>query len=717
MIPRALFRYCVALVGLGLALISTARAEPFAGALDDGTALFLPDGMTPDGLPPSLALVTPPHPRGPLPAGWTLRPRFDQTADGKTRVTLAVPAGTDLYGEGEVTGPLVRNGTDTVLWNTDNGAYAGDHGRRLYQSHPWIMGVRADGTAFGLLVDTTYHAEIKLTDALIDFTTDGPACPVIVVDRSSPQDLLRSLAGLIGTMPLPPRWALGYHQCRYSYVPDSRVRQIADEFRARKIPCDVIWMDIDYMDGFRDFTFDPKKFPDPRATNDYLHGHGFHSVWMIDPGVKAEPGYRVYDSGTAADVWMKDASGQADYHGKVWPGDCVFPDFTRPETRAWWGTLYKDFVAQGVDGVWNDMNEPAVFGVPDHTADITARHRGGGGLPAGTEAQYHNVFGMLETQATRAGIAAARPDKRPFVLSRAGYLGSQRDAATWTGDNVSKWEHLKMSIPMSINLGLSGQPMSGPDIGGFQNKATPELWAHWIAVGAFYPFCRGHSDKSTPDKEPWAFGEETEKAARTALERRYRLLPYLYTLFQESTQDGMPVMRPVFFADPKDPALRAEEQAFLVGRDLMVIPKWAVDAHLPAKWVKVQLVDGEDTAPNDKYQPEVRLRPGSVVPLGQVVQNTGEESFAPLTLLVCPDEEGNAEGTLYEDAGDGFGYQHGDSLLTIYRAHREGDEEVITLGTVGTRTHAPRQIVVRVVTPAGTHETEVAEAGTIRARF
>ena len=722
MFPRIV--RCLLLAGSVACLLLPARAAEFSGEIGDGAALFLPDGLSPDHLPPSLALVKPPEVRGPVPASWPLRPTFSRTDDGKTRVTLAVPPGASLYGEGEVTGPLRRNGTDTVLWNTDNGAYAKDGGRRLYQSHPWVMGVRADGTAFGLLVDTTFHAEIKLTDALIDFVTDGPPCPVVVVDRPSPPDLMRSLAGLIGTLPLPPRWALGYHQCRYSYEPDARVRQIADEFRARHIPCDVIWMDIDYMDGYRDFTFDPRRFPDPHATNDYLHAHGFHSVWMIDPGVKAEKGYGVFDSGTATDVWMQDPAGNAPYHGKVWPGTCVFPDFTRPETRAWWGGLYKPFVANGIDGVWNDMNEPATFDGPDHSADPAARHRGGGSLPAGTEAQYHNVFGMLEVSATRAGIAAANPDKRPFVLSRAGYLGSQRYAATWTGDNVSKWEHLKMSIPMSINLGLSGQPMSGPDIGGFQGKATPDLWANWIAVGAFFPFCRGHADKGSPPKEPWAFGEETEAVARAALERRYRLLPYLYTLFHVSEQDGLPVMRPVFFADPKDPDLRTEEQAFLVGGDLMVIPRWAKDAHLPkTEWLDVSLVKEDAEPPGDKYQPEVRVRPGAIVPLGKAVQNTGEESLDPLELVVCPDASGSAGGTLYEDAGDGYGYQHGDFSVSEYQVKREGGELVFTSRvTSGERRHPGRRVRVRVLLPhrLPTGSSEVAlvtdgpESGPIR---
>ena len=688
-----------------------ARAAEFSGEIGDGTALFLPEGLSPDHLPVSLALTQSPVVRGPLPTTWTLHPEFSRPTDGKSRVTLAVPAGTSLYGEGEVTGPLVRKGTDTVLWNTDNGAYGRDGGRRLYQSHPWVLGVRADGTAFGLLADTTFHAEIKLTDALIDFTSDGPGFPVIIIDRPSPQDVMRSLAALIGTMPLPPRWALGYHQCRYSYVPDAKVREIADTFRGKKIPCDVIWMDIDYMDGYRIFTFDPKKFPDPHATNDYLHDHGFHSVWMIDPGAKAEKGYSVFDAGTAADVWIKNAAGTADYQGKVWPGECVFPDFTRPETRAWWSGLYKDFAAQGVDGVWNDMNEPAAFDPPDHTIDVAARHRGGGGLPADTEARYHNVFGLLEVSATRDGMAAAHPDRRPFVLSRAGFLGSQRYGATWTGDNVSKWEHLKLSIPMSLSLGLSGQPMSGPDIGGFQGKATPELWANWIAVGAYFPFCRGHSDKGTPGKEPWAFGQETEDAARTALERRYRLLPYLYTLFHESEQDGLPVMRPVFFADPKDAGLRAEQQAFLVGGDVLIVPKWSPQPALPpGDWQSLFSTEKTDT-----YQADARLRPGAILPMGEVVQSTAEDSLKTLTLAVNLDDTGHATGTLYEDAGDGYGYQHGDYLLTTYAAERQGDVVTVRVAkTEGQRPRPHRNVVLRVLDKRGVFAGQGAEDGVMR---
>jgi alpha-glucosidase len=674
------------------------RATGTANRIGDGVAMFLPADLPPDRVPPSFALVQKPESTGPVGKDWPDTPAF-AFSETRTRATIPVPPGTSLYGTGEVTGLLLRNGTTIRLWNTDNYTYKDDGGHRLYQSHPWVLGVRADGSAFGVIADSTWAAELTLQDR-IEFSSDGPSFPVIVIERDSPQAVLSELARLTGSMPLPPEWALGYHQCRWSYDPDSRVREIADEFRRRKIPCDVIWMDIDYMDGFRVFTFSPKEFPDPRRLNAYLHDRGFRSVWMIDPGVKVDSGYAVYETGTAADVWVHDAFG-GPYHGAVWPGDCVFPDFTRPETRAWWAGLYRDYIATGVDGVWNDMNEPAVFNVPAKTMPPHNWHRGGGGLPPGTHAQYHNVFGMLMVSATRAGVQAANPDRRPFVLTRSNFLGGQRYAATWTGDNGSTWTFLKMAVPMTLNLGLSGQPFNGPDLGGFAEDATPELWGHWVAMGALFPFARGHAQKGQNQKEPWAFGPEVENVARVALERRYRLLPYFYTLFRHSSLTGQPVMRPVFFADVRDPSLRSEDQAFLVGDDVLVVPKWAQSPHLPKGiWRRVSLV-GEDSA-TDKYQVDLKLRGGAIVPLGKVIQNTTEKSLDPLTLLVSLDANGRATGQLYEDAGDGYGYRNGDYRLTTYEASlKDGQVSVVVAKVEGNRPTAPTRVAVQVVTDAG----------------
>lgn len=609
------------------------------------------------------------------PPSDTIAPYF--YTDGPNNCAfIEIEEGTSLYGTGEVAGPLLRNSQIITLWNTDNLCYKKDDSRRLYQSHPWVLAVRSDGSAFGVIADTTWRLKIDLRNG-IRFISDGPAFPVIVIQGKSPQKIMNSLAELTGTTPMPPIWALGFHQCRWSYYPDSRVRQIADEFRKRKIPCDAIWLDIDYMDRYQVFTFSPEYFPDPKATNKYLHDRGFKSVWMIDPGVKVEKGYSVYDSGGRRRVWVKSTDGK-EFNGMVWPGMCAFPDFTRPETREWWAGLYEDFMAQGIDGVWNDMNEPDIFDGPDQSMPLDNIHRGGGGLPRGSHKQYHNVYGMLMAKATREGIMKYRADKRPFLLTRSNFLGGQRYAATWTGDNEASWKHLRMSIPMSLNLSLSGQPFNGADIGGFYGEVNSELFAHWITVGAFYPFARAHTATCSKNKEPWAFGKKVESVSRIALERRYRLLPYIYTLFREAAINGMPVMRPIFFADPKDVDLRAEEQAFMLGGDLLVVPKWAKDPKLPKGiWHSISLV-GEDSA-NDKYQPNLLMRGGAIVPLGRIIQNTTEKSLDPLTLLVCLDELGKAKGVLYEDAGDGYGYENGEYLLTTYCAEKHRDRVIIRM--------------------------------------
>jgi alpha-glucosidase len=668
-----------------------------AGLVGEGIGLFLPAGVDPSHLPYSPCLIEVPKIRAGLPAGWRAAPVF--SSDGKEfRATVAIEKDDDLYGGGEVTGPLRRNGTSITLWNTDNYTYETDGGRRLYQSHPWVLGVRRDGSAYGVLFDSTWKSGLSCENA-ITFTSEGPAFPVLVIERGSPQAVVGALAELTGKMPLPPRWALGYQQCRWSYFPEAKVREIADGFRARKIPCDVIWMDIDYMDGFRVFTFDQQGFPDPAGLNSYLHDRGFRSVWMIDPGVKVDARYKVYADGLAQDVWVKTNDGR-DFQGDVWPGACVFPDFTRPGTRSWWSGLYYDFVSTGVDGVWNDMNEPAIFNVPTKAMPEDNVHRGGGEIPAGPHLRYRNIYGLLMARATREGIQAARPDKRPFVLTRASFLGGQRYAATWTGDNVSNEAHMKLSIPMTLTLGLSGQPFAGPDLGGFAENATPELWSRWVGAGVFFPFCRGHAVKGSNDKEPWAFGEKVERTARTALERRYRLLPYLYTVFREASVDGLPVMRPVFMADPADVSLRREGSAFLLGSDLLVVPGWAKKPSLPkGGWREVSLVPGDRDDPD---QATIFLRAGSIVPLGRVVQNTTENSFDPLTLLVCLDKEGRATGQLYEDDGDGFGYLRGDYLLTTYRAESRGDQVEVTVAvSEGSRPRSKRNVAIEVINELG----------------
>ncbi len=637
----------------------------------DGVAVFVPEGFDASQHLPSPIFLEDLARHGCVPSKWELVPQFSNE-NGKSVVRINV-ADADLYGTGEVWGPLRRNGDKNIFWNRDNGAYAAHDGKELYQTHPWVLGLREDGSSFGIIFDNTWRSELQC-DSVITYTSDGPAFRVVVIEKDSPAEVLKTLGRLSGTMEMPPLWALGYQQCRFSYYPDTRVKEVADEFRSRNIPCDVIWMDIHYMDGYRIFTFDPNRFPDPKGLNEYLHSKNFKSVYMIDPGAKVDSTYWVDKEGLANDYFVHDADGKP-FVGGMWPGDTHWPDFSMPEVREWWAGLYKDFMAQGVDGIWNDVNEPAVFGGNEElTMPDDNIHRGGDGRTAGNHVRYHNVFGYDMVRASRAGILAANPDKRPFVLSRSNFLGGQRYAATWTGDNVSSEEQMKGAVAMTLNMGLSGQAFNGPDVGGFLDDCNPELLAQWTAMGVYFPFLRNHSCDGTVDQEPWAMGPETEAVCRTAINRRYRLLPYIYTLFREASVSGLPVMRPVFWADTRDLSLRAEQDAYLLGGDLLVVPRYAeTTAALPqGDW---QSVSFEDT--DDGYQARLYVRDGAIVPVGKVFQNTVEYNTDELTLLVNLNEDGKAYGTLYEDAGDGFGYKSGEyGEYRIVAERIDGDVQV-----------------------------------------
>lgn len=665
-----------------LSLTASAQVSTMVG---DRVAVFYPEHFDAANHQPSPIFVRELTPTGlQLPANWQLKPQFTQEK-GHSIATINV-GDADLYGTGEVFGDLRRNGETIGMWNKDNGLYMTDGGKRLYQTHPWVLGVRKDGTAFGIIADNTWKSKLT-TGREVRFDSEGPAFRVVIIERNSPAEVLQTLGQLSGTMEMPPLWSLGFHQCRHSYVPDTWAMEIADTFREKQIPCDVIWMDIIYMDGYRIFTFSPKEMPDPKAFNDYLHKKNFKSVFMIDPGVKVDSAYFVDQQGMAGDYYVKKANGE-NFVGKVWPGDCHFPDFTREDVRSWWSTLYKDFMATGIDGVWNDMNEPAVFDGPDSSMPEDNQHGVGEANDSKrSHLRYHNVYGYNMVRATRQGILTANPDKRPFVLSRSNFLGGQRYAATWTGDNASTWEHMKASIPMTLNMGLTGQAFNGPDIGGFARDCNGELLAHWTAIGVYFPFVRNHCSLEEVQQEPWAFGEKVENVCRTAINRRYRLLPYIYTLFRESSQTGLPVMRPVFMSDTEDNSLRSEQQAFMLGADLLIVPRWAENPVLPkGNWKTFTLEQGDDG-----YQARLSLREGAVLPLANLSQNTEEYSTDSLTLLVNLDANGKACGRLYEDAGDGFGYRNGDYADYELQAKAEGKMLTVSLQqNAGRREHPVR---------------------------
>ncbi|XP_057965893.1 uncharacterized protein LOC131156321 isoform X2 [Malania oleifera] len=598
---------------------------------------------------------------------------------GQQIVKIELPPGTSFYGTGEVSGPLERTGKRVFTWNTDAWGY--DSGTTsLYQSHPWVLAVLPNGEALGVLADTTRRCEIDLRkDSIIQFIAPSSYPVITFGPLDSPTAVLISLSHAIGTVFMPPKWSLGYHQCRWSYDSDARVLEIARTFREKGIPCDVIWMDIDYMDGFRCFTFDQERFSDPKSLVNDLHLSGFKAIWMLDPGIKCEDGYFIYDSGSKSDVWILKADGRP-FVGDVWPGPCVFPDFTQSQTRFWWANLVKDFISNGVDGIWNDMNEPSVFKAVTKTMPETNIHRGDielGGHQ--NHSHYHNVYGLLMARSTFEGMKLASENKRPFVLTRAGFIGSQRYAATWTGDNLSTWEHFHMSISMVLQLGLSGQPLSGPDIGGFAENATPRLFGRWMGVGAMFPFCRGHSEADTNDHEPWSFGEECEEVCRLALKRRYRLIPHMYTLFYMAHKTGSPVAAPTFFADPKDSSLRMLENSFLLG-PLLIHSSTVADQgsdqiqHTLPQGIWLSF-DFDDSHPD---LPALYLQGGSILPLGPPYQHVGEaDPSDDLLLLVALDKNGKANGVFFEDDGDGYEFTRGGYLLTYYVA--ELQSSVVTI--------------------------------------
>ncbi|HEX7315221.1 MAG TPA: glycoside hydrolase family 31 protein [Pyrinomonadaceae bacterium] len=586
------------------------------------------------------------------------------------------------YGLGEKAGATVSRDTQQfVMWNTDTYGYPRGLDP-IYQSIGFYVALRQvkpRGAAYGLFLDNTsrtYFDMGKTDPARVTFGAASGELNYYVFtggQERTPKNVLRDYTDLTGRTPLPPLWALGNQQSRWSYYPEARVREVARGFRESKIPADVIYLDIDYMDGFRVFTWNRQHFPDPPKLISDLREQGFRTVVIIDPGIKVDPNYFAYRDGQSGGHFVKNGDG-SELHASVWPGVCAFPDFTDSKAREWFGSLYRKNLDEGVAGFWNDMNEPGVFlsnetpkpdtyHHPMKTFPLDAKHAGDGA--PGTHARYHNVYGMQMARSTFEGLKKLRPDARPFVLTRAGYAGVQRYSAVWTGDNVASWDHLRLSIPMLLNLGVSGVPFVGADVGGFSGNPSPELYARWLQSAALTPFLRSHSESGSNPHEPYSYGEAFTPVNRASVELRYRLLPYLYSLFEEHRRTGAPPMRPLWFEYPDDSRTYTIEDEYLVGRDLLVAPVVRESAtkrgvYFPAGdnwvdwWTGKTYEGGKDAeidAPLDRLP--LFARAGAVIPTQQVVQHTGEMLKAPLSLLVVQGADGAS--SFYEDAGDGYG--------------------------------------------------------------
>ena len=588
--------------------------------------------------------------------------------DRAVACSLHLASDEHIYGLGEKAAPLDRRGRAYDMWNFDpNGAYSPGEDP-LYLNIPFYISARPQG-AYGVFFDNTYHSRIDAASTAGALSFQASGGPLRYYFFAGPQvaTVVERFTELTGRLRLPPLWALGYHQSRWSYWPDSRVRELAGYFRSRHIPCDVIHLDIHYMDGYRCFTWDPERFPDPPGLIAGLHEQGFKIIPLIDCGIKSDRSYAVCKEGLANNAFCAFPDGKL-FHGPVWPGDCFFPDFTSPSVRVWWGRQYQGLLDAGIDGVWNDMNEPTVFAWGPDTLPDCVRHDWEG--RGADHARAHNVYGMQMARATAEGVQALRPDRRTFVMTRAAWAGLQRYAINWMGDNISAWDNLRMSTPMVANLGLCGLAFTGPDCGGFAGDCTPELLTRWLQLGVFTPFLRNHAALGTADQEPWVHGEPYESINRRFIELRYHLLPYLYTAFWQCAQSGAPMLRPLFWQWPDDERAYTLDDEFTFGDALLVAPVGEEGAtsrsvYLPAgdwyDWWTGERCLGRRTIPVAAPLDRLPLfaRAGSIVPGWPVMQYTGERPVDVLTLHVFP---GDGESMLYEDDGATLAYQHGDIL-------------------------------------------------------
>ncbi len=585
-----------------------------------------------------------------------------------------------FLGLGEKTGHMNRRGHAYTHWNTDNIHYM-DWDDPIYSSIPFYLGFH-NGLNYGIYLDNTCKSRFNFgagNNRFAYFSAESRQMDYYFIYNKTVAGILRSYTQLTGTMNLPPLWGLGFQQCRWSYTPDTEVLDVATKFRHRNIPLDVIYLDIDYMDGYKVFTWHPENFSNPKKLTSDLKKMGIHTMVIIDPGIKTEKGYTVYDEGVKNNYFLKYPDGKL-YEGEVWPGLCHFPDFTDPEVRDWWGKQFKVLVDAGVTGFWNDMNEIAVWG-----KDVPPIVRmNGEGNPV-SYAEMKNVYGMQMARATYEGTKKLLHNMRPLVLTRSGFAGLQRYTAIWTGDNHATDEHMMLGIRLVSSLGLSGVPFAGYDVGGFNGDATPELYARWVSMGTFSPFFRAHSAIGTKRAEPWSFGERAEQIAKRFIRLRYNILPYIYSLFYEAAKSGMPLQRSLVIDYPSDERTfyYKYENQYLFGPSFLIAPSKSTDktveVFLP-QGVWYGFFDGKEYTGNSEPivkcpldKPAVFVKESAVIPVQRQVMNTSEQGSDTLEVHIYKGSRSNSF-TYYEDDGISYDYLQNKKYIRTIRYNPESKQ-------------------------------------------
>jgi len=577
--------------------------------------------------------------------------------------------GESYYGLGDK--PVHNNlkGKRFENWVTDSYAFGRDTDP-IYKTIPFYIGLHHK-KAYGIFFDNTFRSFFDFCHErrnIASFWAQGGEMNYYFIYGPQMSDVVSNYTDLTGKpQDLPPLWALGYHQCKWSYYPESKVKEVAKTFRDLKIPCDAIYLDIDYMEGFRCFTWNKEHFPNPKKMVKELADDGFKTIAIIDPGIKIDKDYSVYQEGLEKDYFCKRADGPY-MKGKVWPGECYFPDFTNPEVREWWADLFKELIEDiGVKGVWNDMNEPAVMDVPGKTFPNDVRHNYDGNNCSHRKA--HNIYGMQMARATYHGLKKFSYPKRPFVITRAAYSGTQRYSSTWTGDNVATWEHLSIANAQAQRMCLSGFSFVGSDIGGFAEQPNGELYTRWIQLGIFHPFCRTHSSGDHGDQEPYAFDSNVTNIVRKFIEIRYQLLPYLYTAFWRYAKEGIPILKSLVLFDQEDTHSHYRNDEFVFGEKILVCPILEPNAkgrrmYFPTgNWYSfwnTEIVKGgeEKWVDADIDSLPIYIKEGAIIPKYPIQQYVGEKVIDELKLDVYF-KLGKEKSQVYEDAHDGYDYKKG----------------------------------------------------------
>lgn len=584
-------------------------------------------------------------------------------------VTIIKKLGKDdaIYGLGDKPGCLNKRGYSYVNWNTDDPAPHVDSFKSLYKSIPFFI-VLGDEYCYGIFADNTYKTTFDFGFENTDYyfvEHEKGELDYYFMPGKDMAEVVGLYTSLTGTTPLYQRWIYGSHQSRWGYYTQDEVLDIADKFRELDIPCDVIHMDIDYMNGYRVFTFDDKKFPDVKGLSGKLAGRGVKLISIIDPGVKKDEDYFMYKEGMEMDAFAHDTDGSV-YENAVWPGTSVFPDFTKQSVRSWWGDKTKILLEHGISGIWNDMNEPASFNgpLPD---DVQFEY--------GAHEKVHNIYGHFMAKATYEGLAKNDGGKRPFVLTRAAYAGSQKYCGGWTGDNHSIWAHIALSLEQVCNLSVSGLAMCGSDIGGFGSDTTPELLVRFYEAAVFVPFFRNHSAMGTRRQEPWQFDETTIDAVRKTVKLRYRFIPYIYDLAHECEKTGAPIVRPLVYEYPEDKHVRNISDEYMLGSFVLVAPviapgKEAREVYLPdGDWY--DYYTGEKysggryilaDAPLDKVP--VFIKAGAIIPVADgEIRSTEDITEDKISILTYP---GKGSFVHYQDDNETFAYRDGEYNAVEY---------------------------------------------------